>query len=107
MWEQGYQCCSPFQSFNDKLKNVFDCAVSGREAARVLVDLGIKATRLLLIIPSSSACWLRNWNVEAQWDMFLHRLADRTQNEIYALELPTALEDLIDLAIQVDAWLQH
>lgn len=39
--------------------------------------------------------------------MFLHGLADRIQNKIYVLELRTALDDLIDLAIRVDAQLQH
>lgn len=48
-----------------------------------------------------------NWNMEAQWDNFLHGLADRIQNEIYALDLPTTLDDLIDLAIRVDTWLQR
>lgn len=33
-----------------------------------------------------------NWNVEAQWDMFLYGLANRIQNEIYALELPIELD---------------
>ncbi|KAL0147619.1 hypothetical protein M9458_057083, partial [Cirrhinus mrigala] len=33
------------------------------------------------------------WNEEAQWDMFLHGLADRVQKEIYALDLPANLND--------------
>ncbi len=37
------------------------------------------------------------WNAEAQWDMFLHRLAPHIQDEIYALDLPTSLDGLIDL----------
>ncbi|KAI2644393.1 Transposon Tf2-6 polyprotein [Labeo rohita] len=47
------------------------------------------------------------WNEEAQWDMFLHRLADRVQNEIYALELPATLNGLIDLALRVDSRLSR
>lgn len=39
--------------------------------------------------------------------MFMHGLADRIQNEIYALELPSALDDLVDLATRVDARLQR
>lgn len=43
-----------------------------------------------------------NWNMKAQWDMFLHRLTDHIHNEIYMLELPTTLDALIDLSIRVD-----
>lgn len=48
--------------------------------------------------------------MEAQWDMFLHGLADRIHNKIYTLytlEIPTTIDGLIDLAIRVDARLQH
>lgn len=47
------------------------------------------------------------WNSEAQWDMFLHGLADHIQDEIYTLELPSSWDDLIDLAIRVDSRLQR
>ncbi len=43
----------------------------------------------------------------AQWDMFLHGLADRIQQEIYTVELPTGLDELVDLALRVDARLQQ
>jgi len=36
-------------------------------------------------------------------EMFLHGLADRVQKEIYALDLPTSLNGLIELALRVDA----
>lgn len=35
--------------------------------------------------------------------MFLHGLADHIQKEIFALDLPTDLDALIDLAIRLDA----
>lgn len=47
---------------------------------------------------------LCSWNVEMQWDMLLHRL---DKNKIFTMELPTTLDGLIDLAIRVDAQLQH
>ncbi|KAL0200267.1 hypothetical protein M9458_003454, partial [Cirrhinus mrigala] len=47
------------------------------------------------------------WNEEAQWDMFLHGLADRIQKEIFMLELPTNLDALIALTIHVDTCLQQ
>ncbi len=39
--------------------------------------------------------------------MFLHGLADRIQQEIYTVELPTGLDELVDLALRVDARLQQ
>ncbi|KAI2653739.1 Transposon Tf2-9 polyprotein [Labeo rohita] len=47
------------------------------------------------------------WNEQAQWDVFLHGLADRIQREIFTLELPADLDGLIDLALRVDARLQR
>ena len=47
------------------------------------------------------------WNEEAQWDMFLHGLADRVQREIYALDLPETLNGLVELALRVDARLNR
>lgn len=46
-------------------------------------------------------------NEVAQSDKFLHGLADRIQREIFALELPTNLDGLIELAIRVDNRLQR
>ncbi len=39
VWEQKHHCCSSFQYFSEELKKVFDWAASGKEAARVLVEL--------------------------------------------------------------------
>ncbi len=47
------------------------------------------------------------WNERAQWDMFLHGLADHIQHEIYVVELPTRFDELVDLALRVDALLQQ
>ncbi|KAI2645965.1 Transposon Tf2-6 polyprotein [Labeo rohita] len=43
------------------------------------------------------------WNEAAQWDMFLHGLADRIQREIFTLELPEDLDGLISLVLRVDS----
>uniref|UniRef100_A0AAQ4PJR7 CCHC-type domain-containing protein n=1 Tax=Gasterosteus aculeatus aculeatus TaxID=481459 RepID=A0AAQ4PJR7_GASAC len=79
-----------------------------REAARTLADLrqGERSVSDYSIEFRTLAaeCW---WNEEVQWDMFLHGLADRVQKEIYALDLPTTLNDLIGLALRVDARLSR
>ena len=90
------------------MKQVFDRAVTGREAARVLAELrqGDRSVSDYSIEFRTLAAECR-WNDEAQWDMFLHGLADRVQKEIYALDLPTTLNGLIDLALRVDARLSR
>lgn len=83
-----------FQALSDEVKRVFDCAVTGWEVAWVLAGFHTLAV-------------MCKWNVEAQWDMFLHRLADRILKETFVLELPTDLDGFIELVIQVGAHLQQ
>ncbi|XDV13693.1 hypothetical protein PO909_002052 [Leuciscus waleckii] len=108
VWENHDPCCSSFQSLAAEIKRVFDRAVAGREAARQLADLrqgGRSVTDYSIEFRTLAAeC---NWNEEAQWDRFLHGLADRIQGEIYALDLPKDLNGLIELALRVDARLQR
>ncbi|KAI2661374.1 Transposon Tf2-6 polyprotein [Labeo rohita] len=95
-------------SFSEELKKVFDRVVSGREAARVLAELRQgNQTVTDYSIEFRTLAAECNWNMEAQWDMFLHGLADRIHNEIYSQELPATLDELIDLAIRVDARLRR
>lgn len=108
MWENQHQCCSSFQALTEGMKRVFDRAVTGREAARLLVDLcqGVFS----VFDYSIEFCTLAdkcNWNEEAQWDIFLHGLVDRIQKEIFMLELPTKLDDLITLHSPVMRSDQH
>lgn len=83
---------------------MFDHAVAGKEAAWMLTNLkqgGRSVAEYSIEFRTLAAeC---NWNQEAQWDMFLHGLAEGIQREIYILDLPPGLNDLIDLAIRVDA----
>jgi hypothetical protein len=104
VWENQDPCCASFQTLSAEMRRVFDRAVAGREAARVLADLrqGERPVSDYSIEFRTLAAEC-HWNEEAQWDMFLHGLADRVQREIYALDLPTSLNGLIELALRVDA----
>ncbi|KAG1927325.1 retrotransposable element [Pimephales promelas] len=108
VWENQNSCCNSFQTLSDEMKKVFDRAVSGREAARTLTELrqGERSVSDFSIEFRTLAAEC-GWNEEAQWDMFLHGLADHVQREIYALDLPTTLNGLIDLALRVDARLSR
>ncbi|KAI2649857.1 Retrotransposon-derived protein PEG10 [Labeo rohita] len=95
-------------ALSDEMKRVFDRAVVGREAARMLTDL--RQGNRMVSDCSIEFCTLAaecRWNEQAQWDVFLHGLADRIQKEIFTLELPADLDGLIDLAHRVDARLQR
>ncbi|XDV19983.1 hypothetical protein PO909_025369 [Leuciscus waleckii] len=108
VWENQDPCCASFQTLAAELKQVFDRAVAGREVARVLADLrqGDRSVSDFSIEFRTLAAECQ-WNEAAQWDMFLHGLADRVQREIYALDLPTSLNGLIELALKVDARLSR
>jgi hypothetical protein len=108
VWENQDPCCASFSALTAEMKRVFDRAVSGREAARALAGLrqgGRSVSEYSIEFRTLAAeC---QWNEEAQWDIFLHGLADRVQKEIYALDLPATLNGLIDLALRVDARLSR
>ncbi len=108
VWENQDPCCASFQDLSAEMSRVFDWAVAGREAARMLANLrqGERSVSDFSIEFRTIAAESQ-WNEEAQWDMFLHGLADRVQKEIYAMDLPTSLNDLIALALRVDARLSR
>ncbi len=87
---------------------MFDRALVGREAARMLADLrqGEQSVSDYSIQFRTLAAECE-WNGKAQWDMFLHGLADRIHQEIDVVELPLGLDELVDLALRVDARLQQ
>ncbi|KAL0160864.1 hypothetical protein M9458_044589, partial [Cirrhinus mrigala] len=89
-------------------ENQDPCCASGCSTVRRLTDLkqGERSVSDFSIEFRTLAAECR-WNEEAQWDMFLHGLADRIQREIYALDLPADLNGLIDLALRVDARLSR
>lgn len=108
VWENQDPCCASFQTLSEEMKSVFDRAVAGREAARLLADLrqgkGSVSVYSIRLHTLAAEC---RWNEEAQWDRFLHGLADHVQREIYMLDLPTSLNGLIELALRVDARLSR
>ncbi len=90
------------------MRGVFDRTNTGREAARILAELkqGERSVSEYSIEFRTLAVECR-WNDEAQWDMFLHGLADRIQREIYVLDLPEDFNGLVELALRVDARLSR
>ena len=107
VWENRHPCCSSFLALTEEMKRVFDRAAVGREAARKLSDLQQGSRPVSdYIIDFRTLAAECGWNKEAQWDRFLHGLADRVQREVYALDLPTDLDGLMTLALRVDSRLE-
>ncbi|KAL0148819.1 hypothetical protein M9458_055828, partial [Cirrhinus mrigala] len=108
VWENQHPCCASFQLLSEEMRRVFDRAILGREAASVLEDLrqGDRTVSDYSIEFRTLAAECK-WNEAAQWDMFLHGLADRVQKEIFTMELPADLDGLISLALRVDSRLQR
>ncbi len=108
VWENRHPCCSSFHSLSQEMRRVFDRALVGREAARMLANLrqGEQSVSDYSIQFRTLAAECE-WNEKAQWDMFLHGLADRIHQEIDVVELPLGLDELVDLALRVDARLQQ
>nr|XP_055074577.1 uncharacterized protein LOC129454102 [Misgurnus anguillicaudatus] len=77
VWENK-DICSSFSLLSKEMKRVFDCSVVGKEAARLLTELlqGERSVSDYAIEFRTLAAECR-WNEEAQWDYFLHGLADR------------------------------
>lgn len=67
--------------------------ISLHQGDRSVSDYSIKFQTLV------ASC---SYNAVAQWDQFLHGLADEIQDEASAHELPTLFDDLVDLATRVD-----
>ncbi|MGL5566229.1 MAG: DUF4939 domain-containing protein [Plesiomonas sp.] len=108
VWENRDQCCSSFLALSAEMRRVFDRAVAGKEAARQLTALkqGNRTVAEYAIQFRTLAAECR-WNEEAQWDVFLHGLADRIHREIYVLDLPKTFNELVELALRVDSRLQR
>ena len=103
MWDNKDACCNSFKTFSDELKKVFDRSPLQTEAARVLTALQ-QAERSVAdySIEFRTLAASSGWNAKAQWDHFLHGLAEYIKDEIFSLELPSTLDGLVDLAIRVD-----
>uniref|UniRef100_A0A8C2EBD4 Gypsy retrotransposon integrase-like protein 1 n=1 Tax=Cyprinus carpio TaxID=7962 RepID=A0A8C2EBD4_CYPCA len=103
MWDSKHDCCVSFEAFSKELRKVFDRSARGIEAARALslLQQGEQSVSgySIQFRTLATSC---GWNEKALWDHFLHGLAEHVKDEIYSLELPSGLDELIDLAIRVD-----
>lgn len=102
MWDNIHDCCDSFIDFSEELHKVFDHSALGTEAACALSLLqqggrSVSEYSIEFCMLAASCGWI----AKAQWDHFLHGLAEYIKDEIFSLELPPSLDGLIDLTIRV------
>lgn len=102
MWYNIHDCCDSFIGFSDELHKVFEHSALGTEAACALSLLqqgGRSVSEYSIEFRMLAASC--GWNAKAQWDHFLHGLAEYIKDVIFFLELLPSLDGLIDLTICV------
>lgn len=102
-WERQTPACTSFQAFSTELKRVFGMGAFEGDAAQGLMSL-IQGNRSVadFSIDFRTRARRSDWNSSALCDAFLHGLADAIKDKLVSYELPSTLDDLIQLAIKVD-----
>lgn len=107
MWDAQSPICSSFDEFSSEMKKLFDRSVRGDEAAAKLVRLRQKnqtVTDYLIQFKTLSAeC---KWDKGALRTLFREGLDTQIQDEMAVQETPADLEDLISLALRIEARIQ-
>ncbi|RXN35854.1 Pol poly [Labeo rohita] len=104
VWESQARCCFEFESFKDEMIKTFDQSVFGKEASRLLASIqqGRRSVADYSVEFRTLAA-TSGWNAEALVARFLEGLNDAFKDELYAREVPDRLDDLISLALRLDA----
>lgn len=103
VWSAGSECLNSYDYFKEEMLRVFDRAVHGAEASRLLsslrqgkrsvADFSVEFRTL------STSC---EWNEPALVARFLEGLNADLKDEILARDSPSRLDPLIDLAIRTE-----
>ncbi|KAL1267086.1 hypothetical protein QQF64_002761 [Cirrhinus molitorella] len=103
-WESQTLCCFEYRLFRQEMLKVFDHSVFGKEASRLLASLqqGRRSVADYSVEFRTLAA-TSEWNPEALSARFLEGLRESLKDELYAREVPESLDELIALAIRLDA----
>ena len=85
VWEQQSAICLSLEVFVTEVRNIFEAPVSGREAARKLLQLWQDS--LSVADYAADFCMQAAegaWSPEALFDMFLHGLSDEVKDKLAA-----------------------
>lgn len=103
LWRQQSPICSDLNLFTETIQQVFDHPVSGREAARRLLDLhqGHQSVANYAIEFRTLASESK-WDSEALISTFYRGLSEGVKDELASRDWGTSLEELITLAVRID-----
>ena len=104
LWDSDDPICTDYDEFTKEMKEVFDRSVSGRDAARQLLQLK-QGNRSVFdyAIDFRTLAASCGWGETALYDAFLSGLSDSVKDELVSQELPTEFKELVKLAGRVDA----
>jgi hypothetical protein len=103
VWEQQSSVCLSLEEFMAEVRNMFDSPLSGREAARQLLQLCQDSCSVAdYAVDFCTLAAETAWNPEELFDMFLHGLSEVIKDELLPLELPIYLDSLIALTIWIN-----
>jgi len=102
-WERQTPVCTSFQAFAAELRRVFGMGAFEGDAARGLMTLcNGDLTVADFAIDFCTRARQSDWNSSALCDTFLHGLADTIKDKLVSYDLPSTLDELIQLAIKED-----
>ena len=108
LWDSDDPVCANYKDFTDEMKEVFDRSVSGRDAAKQLLQLkqgsGSVFDYAIDFRTLAASC---GWGDIALSDAFLSGLSDAVKDELVSHEVPTDFNELVKLSGRIDARLRE
>ncbi|XP_070688265.1 uncharacterized protein [Pempheris klunzingeri] len=104
-WSRQAPCCQDLRLFQDTLSRIFDhTSQASRALLRHKQGMGSVIDYAIGFRMLAADC---GWNTPALVDAFFNGLAEPIKDQLASFELPTGLEDLIDMANRVDSRLRN
>ncbi|KAI2647590.1 Transposon Tf2-6 polyprotein [Labeo rohita] len=103
VWEMEAVFCEHFSLFKEEMIKAFDRSVFGQEASRLLSSLrqGKRSTADYAIEFRTLAATCE-WNEPALTARFLEGLTEEVREEILSRDVPSSLDQMVELAIRLD-----
>ncbi|KAI2664272.1 Transposon Tf2-9 polyprotein [Labeo rohita] len=103
VWEMEAVFCEHFSLFKEEMIKVFDRSVFGQEASRLLSSLRQgKRSAADYAIEFRTLAATCEWNEPALTARFLEGLTEEVREEILSRDVPSSLDQMVELAIRLD-----
>ncbi|RXN14926.1 Pol poly [Labeo rohita] len=103
VWEMEAVFCEHFSLFKEEMIKVFDRSVFGQEASRLLSSLRQgKRSAADYAIEFRTLATTCEWNEPALAARFLEGLTEEVREEILSRDVPSSLDQMVELAIHLD-----